>query len=232
MSDRIKHSQPISIPNSGVHHHSRARSASYSGSSDDDSNSPPLQTPTSAVPPPRVGTAQSPSTSPILSYFFQAPNKVASVIPQSPTAGFGSIGRGFPAKPQEQPIMEEDEEHESSIVRHARRMSTSAGWAPAAPRFNAPTTAEQVERGAGLLRRLSLGSAFIRPQPPSPPLQHSVPSVAAPAPGSPPTMKQPPSPGRKKRRASTLAVPGEARPRRSPSPMGERILKGHFDGFN
>jgi hypothetical protein len=22
------------------------------------------------------------------------------------------------------------------------------------------------------------------------------------------------------------------RPRRAPSPMGERILKGHFDGFN
>ena len=38
-------------------------------------------------------------------------------------------------------------------------------------------------------------------------------------------------PLRKTRRANTLA-PGTARPRRAPSPMGERILTGHFDGFN
>jgi hypothetical protein len=36
---------------------------------------------------------------------------------------------------------------------------------------------------------------------------------------------------RKTRRANTLA-PGTPRPKRAPSPMGERILTGHFDGFN
>jgi hypothetical protein len=33
-------------------------------------------------------------------------------------------------------------------------------------------------------------------------------------------------------RRATLAVPAEGRVRRVPSPMGERMLKGHFDGFN
>ena len=163
MSDRIKHSEPISIPNS--HSHSRTRSASFSASSsDDDGYSPPLRTPTSTIPPPRVSTSHSPSTSPILSYFFQSPGKVSSVLPQSPTGGFASIGRGFSAKaPQEQPILEEDEDTEPAIVRHARRMSTSAGWAPAAaPRFKPAPTSDQTERGAGLLRRLSLGGALVR----------------------------------------------------------------------
>ena len=34
---------------------------------------------------------------------------------------------------------------------------------------------------------------------------------------------------RKTRRSNTVS---ESKPRRAPSPMGERILKGHFDGFN
>ncbi|KAL5486101.1 hypothetical protein ACEPAI_7145 [Sanghuangporus weigelae] len=227
MSDKIKHSQPINIPNNN-HSHSRSRSASYSASSDDDSNSPPLRTPPSSVPAPRVNTAYSPSTSPILSYFFHSPAKV----PPSPTAGFTSFGRGISARPQEQPIMEEDEDSQSPLVRHARRMSTSAGWTPAAPRFNPVPPADHAERGAGLLRRLSLGGAFVRPQPPSPPAQHAAPTSLAPAaPVS--EAKAPNLQGRKKRRASTLGVPGEGgRPRRSPSPMGERILTGHFDGFN
>ena len=81
MTDRIRHSEPISIPASGNHH--RARSASYS-SDDDDSNSPPLQTPTSTAPPPRVAT--SPSTSPILSYFFaNSPTKPPLTFALPPT---------------------------------------------------------------------------------------------------------------------------------------------------
>ncbi|OCB90080.1 hypothetical protein A7U60_g2744 [Sanghuangporus baumii] len=248
MSDKIKHSQPINIPNNN-HSHSRSRSASYSASSDDDSNSPPLRTPPSSVPAPRVNTAYSPSTSPILSYFFHSPAKV----PPSPTAGFTSFGRGISARPQEQPIMEEDEDTQSPLARHARRMSTSAGWTPATSRFNPVPPADHAERGAGLLRRLSLGGAFVRvcphiftrsveqqlqlitplqPQPPSPPAQHAAPTSLAPA--APVSEAKAPIPqGRKKRRASTLGVPGEGgRPRRSPSPMGERILTGHFDGFN
>lgn len=37
-------------------------------------------------------------------------------------------------------------------------------------------------------------------------------------------------PKRKARRSATVTE--HTRPRRAPSPMGERILKGHFDGFN
>ena len=251
MSDKIKHSQPINIPNSNHSAHGRSRSASYSASSDDDSNSPPLQTPSSSVPPPRVSTAYSPSTSPILSYFFQSPAKAAPVVPPSPTSAFGSFGRAVSARPQQQPIVEEEEDRETPLARHARRMSTSAGWVPPAPRFN-PAPTDQNDRGAGLLRRLSLGGAFVRvcphmfscslehqliipsqpqPQPPSPPAQHAT-SLAPAAPIA--EAKVPTSQAtRKKRRASTLGVPGEGgRPRRSPSPMGERILTGHFDGFN
>lgn len=169
MSDRIKHSEPISIPNNN-HHHSRGRSASFSASSDDESNSPPLQTPSSSLPPPRVSTAHSPSTSPILSYFFQTPGKTAPVVPPSPTTAFGSFGRRFPPRAPEQPIVEEDEEHESALSQHMRRMSTSAGWGPAAPRFQPTSPSEQTERGAGLLRRLSLGAAFARVCTPKSPL--------------------------------------------------------------
>ena len=159
MSDnRFKHSDPISIPSSGAGHH-RSRSVSFStASSDDESNSPPLQTPSSSVPAPHIVTAHSPSTSPILSYFFQPQKNHSQVNSHSPTSMFGSMGRGFSARPHEQAILEEDE-HEPSLVRHARRLSTSAGWTGGS-RFNAST--EQTERGAGLLRRLSLGNALVR----------------------------------------------------------------------
>ncbi|THH08879.1 hypothetical protein EW145_g2404 [Phellinidium pouzarii] len=243
MSDTIKHSDPISIPNQ--HSHSRVRSVSFSASSssEDESNSPPLRTPASPGPgpQPRVNTVQtplSPSTSPILSYFMSSPSKSTTT-----SAGFGSLGRGFAPKAQE-PIMEEDNDGGSPILRHARRMSTSTGWPP---RFNSGTapsaTPEQHERGVALLRRLSLGSAFVQPQNNSSTSAPAPPVPAAPAPvpvpmrtSSPPAAKQPTSNSvdRKKRRGSTLGVPGDnnTRPRRAPSPMGERILKGHFDGFN
>ena len=268
MSDRIQHSDPISIP---ANHH-RNRSASFS-SDDDDNNSPPLQTPSYQGPVPRVANAQSPSTSPILSYFFHSPSKsLPSGLPPSPTTTFGTLGRGFSAKaPQEKPILEEDEDrgyvNETPLMRHARRMSTSATWAiPPRPSFN-PTmpTNEQSERGAGLLRRLSLGSALVRVSPlphpfcilrilfnsicsavltqsssqpqVSPPHPTTALAPAAPveAPRALATSSDSASPGRRKqRRASTLGVPGEnvSRAHRPPSPMGERILKGHFDGFN
>jgi len=57
------------------------------------------------------------------------------------------------------------------------------------------------------------------------------PSSAGPAPETN-LSPQPVSPRSKTtRRAATLGVDG-GKPRRAPSPMGERILKGHFDGFN
>lgn len=73
------------------------------------------------------------------------------------------------ARPAEPPIDEDNEgTADSSIMRHARRMSASAsaaGWPTAAPRFGQAATHEQHERGQALLRRLSLGSALVRVRP-------------------------------------------------------------------
>ena len=121
------------------------------------------------------------------------------------------------------------------------------------------STEQQQGRAAGLLRRLSLGGALGKvcghisiasddsemsslraiqplvpsvPKAPSPPTSpmagHGIERTANVS-GAPQTPVSPTP--RKARRASTLS-PGSARPLRAPSPMGERILKGHFDGFN
>ena len=58
-----------------------------------------------------------------------------------------------------------------------------------------------------------------RPSPPSPPPNSAVTPTAE----SQPFANRP-------RRSATLSA--ATRPKRAPSPMGERILKGHFDGFN
>ncbi|KAI0789870.1 hypothetical protein C8Q75DRAFT_818525 [Abortiporus biennis] len=98
----------------------------------------------------------------------------------------------------------------------------------------APIPETQSDRASGLLRRLSLGGALTasRPAPPKPPTPPSPLSgsllertTSATVPDNAPRVV------RKTRRANTLA-PGSQRPPRAPSPMGERILKGHFDGFN
>jgi hypothetical protein len=79
-----------------------------------------------------------------------------------------------------------------------------------------------VERGTALLRRLSLSSgSFAKPQNEGPVPPNSAVS---------PTSTRPFRMDTKPRRSAT--VNEGARPRRAPSPMGERILKGHFDGFN
>jgi hypothetical protein len=90
----------------------------------------------------------------------------------------------------------------------------------------------QNERGVGVLRRLSLGGAFGRPQvpvkPPTPPARTSSPPsvlAATSVPEDAPVTRAP----RTKRRSATLSVD---RPHRAPSPMGERILKGQFDSFH
>ena len=132
---------------------------------------------------------------------------------------------------------------------HARRFSTS--WAKPVP-----TSPPADDRGAGLLRRLSLSSAFGRVRrlslilvifPADDKLQPVFPGTHAggttPPNTSPvvpktanvdlrrPSPSPSPVPGRV-RRSATIAVPNPSPPRaRAPSPMGERILKGHFDGF-
>ncbi|KIJ13474.1 hypothetical protein PAXINDRAFT_163694 [Paxillus involutus ATCC 200175] len=204
-NDGVKHSQPIPITT-----HFRHRSASLSSdSSSSPSSPPPLQTPRTFVSP-RIPT--SPPSSPILSFLSQSPAK------SSATAPFRAFGPP--------PVFEDDEE-EAPATANTRRGNTAA-------RFNAPAPVPEVqyERGVNLLRRLSLGSALSKPT-------NDIPrSRTPPQPQAPPnsavTTSSPIADhlfvGRRPRRSATIAEPG--RQRRAPSPMGERILKGHFDGFN
>ncbi|KAH7930145.1 hypothetical protein BV22DRAFT_77500 [Leucogyrophana mollusca] len=131
-------------------------------------------------------------------------------LSQSPTktpATFPFRGWGGP------PVFEE----ELPAAAHARRASTAG-------RF-----------GAALLRRLSLGNALVKPsnatseipRSQSPPRSSTPPNSAV----SPTTHRFSGLPTRKAKRSATISVES-GRPRRAPSPMGERILKGHFDGFN
>jgi len=188
----------------------RTRSGSQSSASSDDVA--PLSPSSNGSTPPNVAIQSSPSissarispsTSPILSYFFAgSPSKPpvsfgkSAIIEDTPDAGFAS---GLPP----------------------RRMSTT-GWVP--PKMAQPGD----ERSTGLLRRLSLGAAFGRPAPPTftGGVQPSIPALSPP-PATAPLLKEPIP---RTRRSATLAVPGESKPR-APSPMGERMLKGHFDGF-
>ncbi|KAF8150714.1 hypothetical protein B0H34DRAFT_801646 [Crassisporium funariophilum] len=215
-SDNLKHSDPIPIAA-----RNRARSVSVSSaSSGSASSSIDLPTPPSGS----IGSQRinipSPSTSPILSYF----------LAQSPTKTPGTSTFPFKRKFGTAPVFEADEEAEKEIpvAAHARRASATV-----ANRFSQNPTAvfseARTDRGTNLLRRLSLSStAFVKPQfdttgrisPPSPP-----PNTA-----SSPTNRNAPF-SNKPRRSATISTEG-GRPRRAPSPMGERILKGHFDGFN
>lgn len=131
--------------------------------------------------------------------------------------------------------MEEEENEgqtkEIPVAAHARRASmTNAG------RFSQPPQATPLpdthqERGQSLMRRLSLSSnAFVKPEgrarsPPNVPPNTAV---------SPTSDSLPFSRGNRdnKARRATMAGAENGKPRRAPSPMGERILKGHFDGFN
>ncbi|KAF5341377.1 hypothetical protein D9758_012249 [Tetrapyrgos nigripes] len=182
----------------------RGRSGSVSSSSTD---SPPseLPTPNSAGrTSPRIALP-SPGSSPILSYFLaQSPSKTNATFP------FRKFGTA--------PVFEEDESgvNEPHAAHHARRASTTV-----ADRFTQPTNPVpdgHFERGSGLMRRLSLSTtgppSFGKRSPDAPPNS----AVSPTGQGFPP-----------QRRATLSADP---KPRRAPSPMGERILKGHFDGFN
>ncbi|KAG1738365.1 uncharacterized protein EDB91DRAFT_456040 [Suillus paluster] len=209
--DSVKHSQPIPM----VTHHWRHRSTSVSSdASTFPGGSPPqLQTPLSANSP-RVPVA-SPSSSPILSFLSQSPT---SKSPSSHSyRGFGG-----------QPSFDEDTPEELPATIHARRSGTSGLFAPAPP-----VPDGHHDRGAGLLRRLSLGSALAKP-PNVNDLRSRSPSSPTVPPNSAisPTMSTlPVFAVRRAKRSATVSIdPG--RQRRAPSPMGERILKGHFDGFN
>ncbi|KAK7031234.1 hypothetical protein VNI00_013291 [Paramarasmius palmivorus] len=211
-----KRTSPIPIANSRGPRH---RSASMS-SSDSSPASPPseLPTPTSGPYSPKV-TIPSPGSSPILSYFLaQSPTGKAPGTATFPFRKFGTA-----------PVFEEEEPEQTHAARHARRASTTMSDRFMQPNGGVPDN--QLERGTGLLRRLSLSTgppSFNRPPMPgsgSPPAAPPNSAVSPPAQGLP--FSQAPT---KTRRSATLTA--ETKPRRAPSPMGERILKGHFDGFN
>ncbi|KAF8643232.1 hypothetical protein AX16_009121 [Volvariella volvacea WC 439] len=203
--DSVKHSDPIPINTS-----LRGRTRSVSLSSSSSGTASEVHTP--ASPTGQRILIPSPGSSPILSYF----------LGQSPKASTFPFKRTFgPA-----PVFEEPE-NEVLATAHARRAS-----AVVAGRFGQglPSTLpdNRLERGAGLLRRLSLSNGGIAkpaesaPAPPSPPPNTAV---------SPTPQNTPFSRDTRPRRAATINT-DSGRHRRAPSPMGERILKGHFDGFN
>jgi len=215
---------PINIP-AGSHGRRRGQSVSFSDSSSDSSSgspSSPVQSPLTGTQP-RIAPV-SPGTSPILNYFL-------AQSPKSPTTSATfPFRRGFGSS-----VFDEDAP-ETEVSRHARRASTA--WAGTTERVSPPQPSvvpDQTDRAAGLLRRLSLGGAALRPQVPQIKTTAATASAEpevrtrARTPPNTPAVERPQL-ARKPRRA-TLA-PGTARPKRAPSPMGERILTGHFDGFN
>ncbi|KAF9260080.1 hypothetical protein L218DRAFT_974472 [Marasmius fiardii PR-910] len=211
MSDNNKPSLPIPIQR---HRSPSSSGDSYSSSASD---SEPLRTPVTPYSPPKVGLP-SPGSSPILSYFLtQSPPTKAT------TPGTFPFRSKFSSTAAPAFEVEEDVQNEPHAARHARRASTTV-----ADRFTQqpiPTTLpdNRLDRGTGLLRRLSLSTAaptLTRPGPPAPPNS----AVSPTSPGSLPPFAETKT---KPRRSNTLVTP-----RRAPSPMGERMLKGHFDGFN
>jgi hypothetical protein len=210
-TDDLKQSSPISIPMGA---RGRARSLSMSSSSSDSTSSAsePL-TPVGSAPPHRLSIPT--STSPILSYFLaQSPSKTPATASFPYKRKFGTA-----------PVLEAEEaEAEIPVATHARRASATV-----ANRFsqNAPSAFPDPnsDRGTNLLRRLSLSSsAFVKPT-----LDTGGRAPAPPNTAVSPTDKTAPFKN-KPRRSATVSE--NAKPRRAPSPMGERILKGHFDGFN
>jgi len=166
-----------------------------------------------------------PGTSPTspLAYFLGA----ATSPPARATSG-----PGFPFTAAKSSAIDEDEESPPGgstiglfgIGAHTRRGSWAQNGA------FAPVSGTPNDRGAGVLRRLSLSGAFQRPAingpsgiPTAPPSSavntspsHAVPTLA--------------EPKLRKGRAATLGVSDPTK-KRGISPMGERLLKGHFDGF-
>lgn len=196
-------SQPISID--------RRRQRSASESSVDSAFSEAAATPAASADgsPPRVKVQTSPSTSP-LSYFFPA-----SPIAKSPIASFVKAN----------PVLEDDEaDNVLPASAHARRLSNT--WTTGTRPGLANGNGGGDDRSVGLLRRLSLGSAFGRPP---------MASAGAGGPTGAPALSQPIPRASRPRRSTTVAVAptsaAAAHKPRAPSPMGERILKGHFDGF-
>jgi hypothetical protein len=233
----FKHAAPIPILSSP-----HRRRASMSSSDGSPASPPSVETPNSLYP--TNLTPSSPTSSSFFSYLMSSSPKSNASFPYRRPPGFGP-----PPVFEGRPLADEDgqeiEVRNTSL--HQRRATT--GWAgngrtatqkvaPAAP----PVIEEQHARGAGVLRRLSLGgglnSAFYQGtsnnRPPSPQVPTTPPPSAVTPPASPgfATNQNNTDVRSRIRRSATLSIPSTNPRHRAPSPMGERILKGHFDGFN
>jgi len=180
----------------------------------------------------------SPTGSSFFPYLMSTSPKTTVSFPYRRPPGFGAP-----------PVFEDEEGQEVNHNSLHQRRSTT-GWAgnsrsapqrAAAPAPAPPVIEAQHARGAGVLRRLSLGgglnSSFFQGPPNGP--------ASPPPPATPPPSAVTPSETSgfsanqnntgvrsRVRRSATLSVPSTNPRHRAPSPMGERILKGHFDGFN
>ncbi|KAF9645986.1 hypothetical protein BDM02DRAFT_379076 [Thelephora ganbajun] len=210
-TDKMPHSKPISI-NTAASHHSRYRSDSVSSDSSDGSPSDPIQTPLSANPP-KVTTV-SPSTSPFFSYIMGQQPGVTKTFPfrRSTVDSIGSTGPVFDDEPSPAPL------------RKVHRRATTSWTATSPPQSMNPLAGGRQERASGVLRRLSLSTSFTRPQPGFGSNEQT--------PVVPPNTALPNSPINGNTPLNRGTSPPRKPIRRAPSPMGERILKGHFDGFN
>ncbi|KAF9475114.1 hypothetical protein BDN70DRAFT_275073 [Pholiota conissans] len=214
------HSDPITIPFAAARGRSRSMSVSSSSSGSTSSGSE-LPTPASTSVGSHRLSIPSPSTSPILSYFLAQ----SSPTTKTPVTATFPFKRKFGTTP----VFEEGEpETEIPVAAHARRASANVRFSP---QNTSAYSEASTDRGSNLLRRLSLSSAvFVKPQlgpdtrapPPSPPPNSAV----------SPTSPSHTAPFKTKPRRSATITGDAQRPRRAPSPMGERILTGHFDGFN
>ncbi|EPQ54235.1 hypothetical protein GLOTRDRAFT_139571 [Gloeophyllum trabeum ATCC 11539] len=253
----VKHSSPIPID--PAHHHRRRSPSQTPSDASDASASPsspfPLRTPPTLPLPlnnPRVaansGAAAVSPSSPILSYFLsQSPTK----NPAAATFPFRARGFGSAVTDDDDEAFASRDRDATPTPTHARRASTAyAGgrFSQQSSSFVAPSPqAAPDSRGAGLLRRLSLSGAFARPPIPGPTSPSANVHVPPPTPMSPSaappssfaaepvsnmsSVPNPPASSSPRRKPRSATV-NTGSIRRAPSPMGERILKGHFDGFN
>lgn len=167
-TDKIPHSNPISINTSGHH---RYRSSSVSSDSSDGSPSDPIRTPLNSNPP-KV-TAVSPSTSPFLSYIMGQQTGVAKTLPfrRGTIDSIGSTGPVFddgrssvPSHKYPHADVEIDDSQESdpAPLRKVHRRATTSWTTASPPQPMNPLPGDRQERASGLLRRLSLSTSFSR----------------------------------------------------------------------
>ncbi|KAF7300827.1 hypothetical protein MKEN_01308500 [Mycena kentingensis (nom. inval.)] len=169
--------KPIPIAGGGAGR-ARARSMSVSSSESGSPHSPTTPPASATSASPKINTA----TSPILSYFLtQSPSKTPGSFP------FRKFGGP--------PVFEEDETdiREVPATHHVRRASTAVAERLAQP-GNPSLPDAHHERGQGVMRRLSLSSAFMapdmKPPPPRTPSPDTTSLAASPAarrPSAPPT---------------------------------------------